>query len=891
MSVLSKLSETMLERRGFVLGACAFAAGLSLAGCSNPDSTVTETEPEPAEDEEEPELFTEKWIPATCWTDCGGQRCVNLVKVTDGVIVRQRTDDGGEDTFDNPQLRSCLRGRSLRWQITSPDRIRYPMKRVHWEPLTGGDKSLRGIDEWERISWDEALDYIAAELQHAKDTYGNNSIYVASRWWDTHGGEIPQMLQYWGGNTCNWSTNSSGTFELACRALGYSQTGAVGSGGSAIQVNDRMDMRNCETIVLMSMDPANSSAGNAIRHYLACKEEGTKFIVVNPYCTDSCLALDAQWIPIRPGTDVAFMLGVAYAMITEDANGAGLIDWDFLNRCTIGFDAEHMPEGAAPEDNFMDYVLGTYDGAPKTPEWAHEICGVSPETITQFALDLGKDHKVGILTAWAAARCHNSDSYPHMVLTLGAMGGHIGKSGHMTGVTAHATGGNCGSALLKAGGKGLPTVEVEGECADDCIHDSMLWKTIAESPTTYHYSGKATHMPMQQGEERPIDIHVIYHAGRSLMQNRQNQNYAIEAHRKVDFVVAHSQFMRVEAQYADIILPISTEWERPGFVRAGSRDGIICGSQVIEPMYEARSDQAVAIELGKRLGVDMDALYPIDEKQQFFNQIAGTTVIKDDGSDYEPLCTITEDDLAEWGVEGSPQEGRIPIQEFVDAGFYRIGRKPGDAFGSIAYKGFREDPEANPIGSDSGKIEIYCRKYADTAASMGWGEVFPTPTYVPSVEGYEASFSDFAGGVKGEYPYQMITPHRIMTSHAIWGNDKRVAEAFSSNIEISAQDAAERGIVDGDVVAVFNGNGKTVRHATVTNRIMPGVIALPHGGCWVDFDSDLGFDVGGSENFLTSSVYTGQGIAGYNSVLVDIEKVTDLDLPENAYKPLKPVVE
>src|SRR5690606_1818555 len=112
--------------------------------------------------------------------------------------------------------------------------------------------------------------------------------------------------------------------------------------------------------------------------------------------------------------------------------------WDFLNRCTVGFDAEHMPPGADPKDNFKDYVLGTYDGTPKTPEWASEICGVDPDRIRALAREIGSTKRVALLTAWAPARIHNGDSWPQMFMTLGCMTGHIGQPGRMTGVSCHS---------------------------------------------------------------------------------------------------------------------------------------------------------------------------------------------------------------------------------------------------------------------------------------------------------------------------------------------------------------------------------------------------------------------------------------------------------------------
>ena len=91
----------------------------------------------------------------------------------DGVVVRQKTDDTHEDSPDFPQQRGCLRGRSQRQQVFSADRLKYPMKRKNWKP-GGGKKELRGKDEWVRISWDEALDYVASETKRIAKKYGND---------------------------------------------------------------------------------------------------------------------------------------------------------------------------------------------------------------------------------------------------------------------------------------------------------------------------------------------------------------------------------------------------------------------------------------------------------------------------------------------------------------------------------------------------------------------------------------------------------------------------------------------------------------------------------------------------------------------------------------------
>lgn len=99
-----------------------------------------------------------EWVPAACWHNCGG-RCMNKVMVKDGAVVRQKTDDTHEDSFDYPQQRGCVRGKAQQQQCFGADRIKYPLKRKNWSPENpNGD--LRGRDEWERISWDEAIEYV-----------------------------------------------------------------------------------------------------------------------------------------------------------------------------------------------------------------------------------------------------------------------------------------------------------------------------------------------------------------------------------------------------------------------------------------------------------------------------------------------------------------------------------------------------------------------------------------------------------------------------------------------------------------------------------------------------------------------------------------------------------
>lgn len=855
---IDKFNDLNLSRRKFIKASTAAAASLSLVGCGNTLTTAN------AGKVANPEGT---WVTAACWHNCGG-RCLNKALVVDGVVVRQKTDDTHPDSPDYPQQRACIRGRSQRQQVFGADRLKYPMRRKNWAP-GGGKKELRGKDEWVRISWDEALDAISSEIKRIKAEHGNRALFADPA-------NVSKVLSLYGGSVSHWGTTSRGNWTYTPDVIGYSPEPNSG-------INDRLDMRNCDTVIMFGMNPAWSSAGNPAYNFMQVKKAGAEFIAVDPYFNDTYALLEAEWIPCRPVTDTALLLGVAHTLLKEDHPITNpLIDWEFLKKNTIGFDADTMPEGSDPKDNFKDYILGTYDGIPKTAEWASEVCGVDPNRIRYLARAMNKNKKVAILMSWSSARTHNTDNLPQLFMTIGAMTGHMGKSGHMCGLSCHSRASNGGAMLVAPGSNGLPSVK---NPVDDSFNDTEMWKAIVDGK--YNYTGQQKYL---KGEMRNIDIRMIYHELSGKLQTRTGMTKGIEAHRKVDLVVSHSQFLTTNSKYADFVLPVTTEWEKLGGLLTGNREILIMASQITEPMYECHDDQWIAVELAKRLGVDPTKAFPIDYKQQFFNQIAGATTTNEDGVTKEPLVTITEADIAEWKVKGKPQQGRIGLKEFKEKGIYQIERKVGDNYGFIAFKAFRDDPVAKPQkNSASGKMEIYSQVLVNTINNMGYSKIKAIPTYIPSMEGYEETFKDWKGKVKGDYPYQVINPHYLRRSHSVFDNVQWLRETWPNPVFISVKDANELGITDGNTVLLTSQHGKTLRTALVTERFMPGVVGLPHGS-WVDMDEKTGIDTGGADNILNGPLTSGQGVSGWNSCVVKIEKYSDAPLTPDVKKPQRIVL-
>jgi anaerobic dimethyl sulfoxide reductase subunit A len=257
--------------------------------------------------------------------------------------------------------------------------------------------------------------------------------------------------------------------------------------------NDRFELRKSKIVVMWSTDPINSSGGNPAYNYMQAKKAGAKFIFIDPYFNHSAQVLADEWIPIRPGTDTPMLLAMGYVLITEDDPATNpLIDWDFINRCTLGFDAEHLPEGADPEETYRAYVLGLdADGnlAPeghknypaKTPEWASEICGVPPEKIRSFTLELAQTKPVAFMESDASARINSAQSIGQAFVAVGAMIGSTGVSGGGLGRTRHSTAGNVGPNLIKFGKNGA-VLEAPENPVKAKLNNNEIWDAVVTGP-------------------------------------------------------------------------------------------------------------------------------------------------------------------------------------------------------------------------------------------------------------------------------------------------------------------------------------------------------------------------------------------------------------------------
>jgi anaerobic dimethyl sulfoxide reductase subunit A len=714
----------------------------------------------------------------TCASHCGGA-CVLKLHLENGIITRIETDDGAE-----PQLRACLRGRAYRQRMYAPDRLLYPMKRI----------GERGEGKFEQISWDEAIDTVASEIIRVRDTHGPASILFLPLGGDLSDLHTPaalaSVLALTGGFTATWDRVSFGG-GIYAQIVTY---------GTHYTCNTRDDLLNSRLIILWGWNPAVTVGGVNTGWYLArAKEAGTRIVVIDPRYTESAAIFSHQWIPIRPGTDAAVLIAMAYVMINEN-----LQDQKFLDTYTLGF------------DRFKDYVLGLEDGAPKTPQWAEVITGVSAAEIVKLAWQYATLKPAAFMAGIAPGRTAYGEQYHRAAITLAAMTGNIGIHG------GDAAGRSWESVIGGYPYKMAPPFTV--------VNPVDVQAPDPPPGSPWQYKASRIHrcnIPdfIEKGKAGGFlaDCKLIAVANSNYVNSFPNINRIVRAlkSKKLEFIFVQEQFMTATAKFSDILLPTNTFFERNDIDNGVGLAFYGYVKKAVESRGESKSHLDIAALLARRLGIS-----------GFGNK--------------------TEEERLRQMVKNS----EIPnYDEFRDKGVYRI--KLSEPY--VAFKKQIEDPAHNPFPTVSGKIEIYSQQLAE----LNHPKIPPIPKYIETWESRNDPLT-------AKYPLQLITTHFKRRANAQFDNIPWLRELVAQAVWINPTDAGTRDISDGDTVRVFNNRGEIRIPARVTERIMPGVVDVPQGA-WYDPDEN-GVDRGGCANVLTRDAYSPGGATNYNTALVQVEK-------------------
>ncbi len=499
-------------------------------------------------------------VTSTCGHNCGG-RCIVNAHVVDGRIARISTDPRQWNP-ELPPLPACARGIGQIERTYHPDRLKYPMRRT----------GPRGSGQFERISWDEALDEVARQLLRVREQHGNKAILDLSRSGSLsmlHGRNAAKRFLYmFGGCTDLWS-NLSAEAEIFALRMTYGSKAFTKVSG-----REPSDYPNSKLIVMWGWSPLDGTFGTGTPQFLRyAKQQGTRIVCVDPRRTRSSAALADEHIFIRPSTDAAALIAMAHVVVSE-----GLHDQGFCDRFVLGFDEDHLPSGAPAGSSYRSYLLGLADGVPKTPEWAAGITGMPADTIRRLAIEIAMTKPAALQGGYAPGRTAFGEQFHRALYALAAMTGNVGIPGGNSG-TSNGSTGDCGIKSLPAGA----------------------------NPTGARVSSPLLADLLTRGRSGgyPADIKLIYSAGGDLFNQCPNTNKMVGALERVEFIVGQDNFLTPTVRYADIVLPATTFWERNDVHTpwAGALHYAIFMKQAIEPMYECRNDIDIFGELARRIGI------------------------------------------------------------------------------------------------------------------------------------------------------------------------------------------------------------------------------------------------------------------------------------------------
>ncbi|WP_370549811.1 trimethylamine-N-oxide reductase TorA [Edwardsiella tarda] len=683
-----------------------------------------------------------------------------------------------DDTYPNELITMAP------YQVHAANRIKYPMVRKHY--LEGGPQNghpeLRGCDEWVRVSWDQALTLVSDQITRLQRQYGPQSIHAGSYGWKSVG-----MLH-------NSRTLLQRLMNLSGGFLGYAGDYSTGAAQvimthvvGSMEVYEQQTawpnvIEHSELVVLWGCNPMITleNSWNMPDHvgqtgFEALKKKGTRIISIDPVRSASTTQLNAEWIAPHPYTDAAMLLGIAHTLMSEK-----LHDRDFLATYTVGF------------DRFADYLNGKDDGVVKDAAWASAISGVEAETLRQLARDMARQRTM-IMAGWGIQRQHHGEQPHWLLVTVAAMLGQIGLPGGGFGFSYHYSSG--GSPTARGG-------ILSGISAGNAPKNSPTPIPVARIADCLANPGKT--IDFNGGKVTYPDVKMVYVAGGNPFGHHQNTNNLIEAWRRPETIVVNEPYWTATAKYADIVLPATTSYERNDLEMGGdySQLYVFPMHQCVPPQHEARNDFAIFAGLAEKLGV-LEAFTEGKDEQQWLKGM------------YD-------------GMAAQARNARVALPPFdmfwASNNYIRFPIPPANKEW-VRYADFRANPLLNPLGTPSGKIEIY----SDTIAAMNYPDCKGLPSWMPPYEWYQSE-------VAQRFPLSLSTAHAVNRLHSQLDNTplrEKYAVADREAILIHPQDAKARGIADGDLIRAWNDRGQILVGAIVTQDIRPGVVRISEGA-WFD---------------------------------------------------------
>ena len=702
--------------------------------------------------------------------------------------------------------------------LDGPLRIKVPMVRKSWlDDGPGSAGHLRGKDEFVEVTWDQANKLIAAELNRVRRGYGNSAIFAGSYGWASAGrfhhaqSQLKRFLNCLGGFTSSRNTYSFAAAEVLVPHVLGTFRGHLDKTSSWETIAS-----DCELFVAFGGVPLKNgqiSQGGTGAHVQKAglqdaHEAGVQFVNISPLRSDIMDKVSAEWLAAYPSTDAALMLGLAHTLLSE-----GLHNRAFLDRYTVGF------------DRFAAYLNGGNDDTPKTAEWAAKICDLSADTIRDLARRMGS-RRTMISVAWALTRQDHGEQPFWAAITLAAMLGQIGLPGTGIGFGYSAMN-NIGLNRRKICYASFPqgTNPIK-----DFIPVARITDLLEHPGGRFDYDGQSYEYP---------DIKMVWWAGGNPFHHHQDLNRMRRAWEKPDTIIVNEWCWNSTAIHADIVLPCTTPLERSDIALTPKDPYQVAMDQVISPIGEARDDHEIFRGIAALMGCE-DAFTEGRSPQEWQRWIY-------DRSRQQASRAGVE--LPSW-------------DEFQQNGWVKV---PAPDTQTIMMDTFRADPEANPLETPSGKIEIF----SDTIAGFDYDDCPGHPVWLEPLEWL---------GKAEPAELHMISnqPHNKLHSQLDHGHVSRSDRPRGHEpVMMHPGDAEMRNLTEGQIVRIHNARGACLADLRISDEIRPGVIQIATGA-WFDPDGET--CKRGNPNVLTPDKGTSRLAQGpiAHSCLVEVDAYDNL---------------
>ncbi|MEQ1802815.1 MAG: molybdopterin-dependent oxidoreductase [Gammaproteobacteria bacterium] len=858
------------DRRGFIKhSGAAAAAALSLKYM--PGDALAQAAPPPVYGLWE-DVMRRKWtwdrvVRGSRGINCTGH-CAFNIYVKNGIVWREEQQGeygrSGEDTPDYGP-RGCQKGIRHSKYMYGKQRVLYPMKRV----------GARGEGQWERISWDQAISEISDKVIEHATTSGPDSITFAMG---------TQMILKRASFTALFRfANVTGiVIPETFAGVGDLPVGAYMTLGYNLPGDNMTAVYKSKCVLIWASNPAATRIPDA-HFFWEAKYNGTEVVTVAPDFSATAIH-SSKWLNPKPGTDTALAMAMVQTIIAD-----GLIEWDYVREQTdlpflvrtdngkflrasdfgetgetagtsfyfwdektkkpvqapaTGFGAfgakppEQQPANSLSLNGVQPALEGRWKvktksgrvevttvfakvkelcNADYTPEKAQVITGVHADNTRAVARTFAKSGAGMIYAGYRACKWLHGDKLHRAWLLMCALTGNTGREGG--GMQTTQLGKSDGFAKFVFAGIG-PRLKVAAISVWDYAKadgKALNAKTYGNEVADHfdkHYRESINNGWLPDYSKTPWKM--------AFMCGHNTANWRAAGTRfretvlaKLETIVTMTPDMSVTAMYSDYVLPVAQHYERQDFVMEGRTPFIQVLDRAVPPLGESEDDWQIMARLAKAISEKAVARKLPPVKDVIYGK-----PVEHDYSKVHELFTLngkitSTRDIAQFLIDNSQGIPKMSFEELAKKGFVRGDDSADAQFGPnspYSYQILASTRDKKPYATLTGRQQFYF----DHDWFLKEGEALPVHVDPLAVKGY---------------PLRLTMGHARHGIHSMWRDDSLLLslQRGEPDIFVNPDDAAKRGVKDGDLIRTYNSLGGFIAMAHVSSSIQTGSMFMFHG--------------------------------------------------------------